>query len=384
MDSNHGKRMIMRNHTLLTLRTLSLALALALAQTACAPPDPILIGFIGGLNGRVADLGQAGRNGFQLAVEQTNAAGGVNGHPVEIMVRDDGQDSTLAKSAAEEMVAAKVAVIIGPMTSAMVEPILATATRAGIAVISPTVSTADLTAKDDLFLRVMADTRVYADLSARYNFEKNGVRRVAAVYDLRNRAYTESWLKSFREIFGALGGVMATEIPFESGDTTDHAELVGQMLATQPDALLFVSNAVDTARFAQQVRQTGASQKLLSVEWSATERLIELGGKAVDGMYMAQPFDRNDTSPGYLHFAEAYEARFQSLPGFSSIAAYDATRAALEAMARGATPGTMKQFLLEKGPFPGAQQTTQFDRFGDSLRQALHTVIRDGQFVVVN
>ena len=119
-------------------------------------------------------------------------------------------------------------------------------------------------------------------------------------------------------------------------------------------------------------------------EWAATERLIELGGKAVDEIYMAQPFDRNDTSPDYLRFAKAYEARFQSLPGFSSIAAYDATRAALEAMARGATPGTMKQILIEKGPFPGAQQPTHFDRFGDSLRQALHTVVRDGQFVVVN
>ena len=57
---------------------------------ACQKPEPIRIGFVGGLSGRVADLGGAGRNGVQLALEQRNAAGGINGRSVELVVRDDG------------------------------------------------------------------------------------------------------------------------------------------------------------------------------------------------------------------------------------------------------------------------------------------------------
>jgi branched-chain amino acid transport system substrate-binding protein len=360
-----------------------LSLSLFLALTACAPPEPIRIGFIGGLTGRVADLGQAGRNGFQLAVEQMNAAGGVQGRSIEIIVRDDDQDPAQARRAAEELVAAKVALIIGPMTSAMVEPVLAVATAGGITVLSPTVTSPDLTGKDDLFLRIMADTRVYAELSARYNYDKNGVRRVAAVFDQHNRAYSENWLAAFRQSFSALGGTMVAEIAFESAEGTDHGALVRQMLAAQPDALLFVSGALDTARFAQQARQIGAQQKLFSVEWSATERLIELGGKAVDGMYMAQQFDRNDRSPTYLSFANAYEARFHSPPGFPSVAAYDATRAALETLARGGSSSKLKQSLIEGSPFKGVQQAVLFDRFGDSQRPAFNTLIHDGQFVLV-
>ena len=363
------------------LRVLGLSLFLML--TACAPPDPIRIGFIGGITGRVADLGRAGRSGFQLAVEQFNAAGGVHGQKVEIIVKDDDQDPALAKRAAEELVAAKVAAIIGPMTSAMVEPVLAAATAGGVTVLSPTVTTPDLTGKNDLFLRIMADTATYAELSARYSFNKNGVRRVAAVFDLRNRAYSEHWLAAFRKSFTRLGGTMAAEIAFESGDDADHGALVQQMLAAQPDALLFVSGAVDTARFAQQARLLGAQQQLFSVEWSATERLIELGGKAVDGMYMAQQFDRSDTSSTYVSFAKAYEERFHASPGFPSVAAYDATRAVLEALLRGGKQSTMKQTLLENAPFAGVQQAVLFDRFGDSQRQAFHTIIRDGRFVLV-
>ncbi len=361
-----------------------LPLIAALSLTACGPSEPIRIGFVGGLTGRVADLGIAGRNGFQLAVEQMNSAGGVQGRQIELIVKDDGQDPAQARKVTEELVAAKVVAIIGPMTSAMAEPVLAAATAGGIAVISPTVTTTALTGKDDLFLRVTSDTANYADLSARYHFNKNGVRRVAAVFDTRNRAYTESWLNDFRKTFTALGGTLSAEIGFESGDETKHAALVAQLLASAPDALLFISGAVDTARFAQQAREADAERKLISVEWSGTEELIGLGGKAVEGLYLAQYFDRNDRTAEYQGFRRAYEGRFQQAPGFASVAAFDATRAALEAIGRAKRSTPVKEALLERGPFTGAQQAVRFNRFGDAERQAFVTTIRDGAFVVAD
>ena len=373
----------MRHTTSQLLTAIALLLA-GVSLSSCAPDEPIRIGFVGGLTGRVADLGQAGRNGLQLAVEEINASGGIKGRKVEILVKDDGQNADQARRVSEELIAAKVAVIIGPMTSAMVEPVLTTATRAGITVLSPTVTTSEMTGKDDLFLRIMADTRTYARLSAQYSFKTNGVRRVAAVFDTRNRAYSESWLAAFRNSFSELGGTVVTELPFESGDGTDYAKLIEQLLKAKPDALLFVSGAVDTARFAQQARLAGAHQKLFSVEWSATERLIELGGRAVDGMYMAQQFDRNDSSPAFQNFSKAYQARFHTSPGFPSVAGYDAMRAVFEAMVRSDSSTSLKRALLEKGPFTGIQQAVQFDQFGDSQRSALHTSIRDGHFVVVD
>lgn len=365
-------------------KTLALPLIATLFLTACGPSEPIRIGFVGGLTGRVADLGIAGRNGFQLAVEQMNSAGGVQGRQIELIVKDDAQDPAQAKRVTEELVAAKVVAIIGPMTSAMAEPVLAAATAGGIAVVSPTVTTTALTGKDDLFLRVSSDTSSYADLSARHQFNKNGVRRVAAVLDTRNRAYTESWLNDFRKAFVALGGAITAEVPFESGAETDHAALVAQLLASQPDALLFISSAVDTARFAQHARQSDPGSKLIGVEWASTEQLIALGGKAVEGLHLPQFFDRNDRSQEYLGFRRAYEGRFQQPPGFASVAAFDATRAVLEAVGRAKSSTPTKEALLERGPFTGAQQAVRFDRFGDAQRPAFITKVQDGSYVVVD
>lgn len=358
----------------------ALAFVAAALLGACAPPEPIRLGFIGGLSGRVADLGEAGRNGFLLAVEEANAKGGIGGQKIETLVRDDAQSADQARHATGELVAAKVAAIIGPVTSAMAEPVLAVATPAGIPVISPTVTTAKLTGIDDLFLRVISDTNEYSALSARHHFQQNGVRKVAAVLDIRNRAYTEAWLSGFRSTFSGLGGTLTSETPFESGDAGDYRALVTTALREKPDALLIIASAVDTARIAQQLPEGGPRPRLIGVEWASTERLIELGGKAVEGLAVTQYFDRNDSSPAYQQFQKGYEARFRSPPGFASVAAYDATRAVIEALSRGGK-APLRQTLIEGGPFTGAQQPVRFDRFGDARRDAFITVVRDGRFV---
>ena len=188
------------------------------------------------------------------------------------------------------------------------------ATAAGLPVVSPTVTTSALTGKDDLFLRVTEDTRGYSDLAANHHFRKTGLRRVAIVFDTRNRAYTEDWVQGFRLSFTGLGGKVVAEVPFESGDMPNHPALVRELLAGKPDGLVFVSSAIDAARFAQAARDAGARQTLIGVEWAATERFIELGGKAVDGVYLTQFFDRQSAAPEFQSMRQAYEARFKAPP----------------------------------------------------------------------
>ncbi|MCP5269204.1 MAG: ABC transporter substrate-binding protein [Zoogloeaceae bacterium] len=355
----------------------------SLFLAACGPAEPLKLGFIGGLSGQVADLGNAGRNGFQMAIEQANATGSVPGRKIEFVLKDDAQSAAQARQAAEELVAAGVVAIVGPMTSSMVPPILEVATKAKIPLVSPTATSSMLTGKDDNFLRVISDTRSYAEQSANYH-AKNGVRSVAAVFDTRNRTYTESWLADFRQAFAAQGGAMAVEVAFESGENADYGGLVKTLAASRADAFLFIANAIDTARLAQHAREQDVQRALIGVEWAGTEQLIEFGGKAVDGMVLSQFFDREDRSPEYQLFRQSYEKRFNSPPGFASIAAYDATKAVLDALARGGVREELKSALISRGPYAGAQQAVVFDRFGDSQRRTFTTVIRDGRFVVVN
>jgi len=176
-----------------------------LLVAGCSAKEPVKIGFIGGMSGRVADLGVAGRNGAVLAIEQKNAAGGINGRKLELLVRDDEQKPEVAGKVVAELLAQKVELIIGPMTSSMAFAILPQIEASQTILLSPTVTSSALSGKDDHFLRVCGNTRDYAEKSADFQYRQQNRRTVAAVYDLNNREYSEMWMNEFRARFEKTG-----------------------------------------------------------------------------------------------------------------------------------------------------------------------------------
>ncbi len=348
----------------------------------CSPDKPIRIGFIGGLSDRASDTGEAGRNGLVLAVEQRNQVGGVHGRHIDIVVQDDAQDPVKALAAIHALVAAHVDAVVGPFTSSVAAVVVPVVNQARIATISPTVTSGDFVGLDDYFIRINRTTRDNAMDYARLLYQR-GQRRVAAAYDARNLSYSDSWRKEFRAAFTARGGQLVAEVAFESQADTGFGDIVQKMLAAQPDSLLFIASAIDVGRLAQQAEKRVPNMPVSASEWAASESLIELGGQAVEDLLIAQTYNRDDTAVRYRRFHDAYLARFAREPGFSSIAAYDATTVLLQAMDRQERGETVTQAILKYGPFEGLQQSIQFDRFGDTPRKVFFTEVHGGKFVLL-
>lgn len=364
------------------MRRFAACLVVFAVLAGCGQRETLRVGFLAGLSGGVADLGEAGRNGAQIAVEEVNRAGGIDGRPVELVVRDDAQTPEKAIAATNELVALGVEAIIGPMTSAMAEVVLPLAQRAGVVLVSPTVTARKFFGQDDNLFLISSSTQDEARLSARFHFKENGMHRVAAIYDLKNLAYTESWLREFTVAFQELGGAV---LPFAYESTPDakFGTIVRQVLNKRPDGILLITSAVDAARLAQKIRERNPQVLLIASQWATTERLIELGGSAVEGMVLHNSFDRDSKAEGMQRLRSVYAERFQREPGFAGVAAYDATRAVLAALTRRHGGETLRDALLTRGPFPGAEENISFDRFGDSRRVQHIAVVRDGQFITV-
>lgn len=361
--------------------TLLVTLIISVMVVACSPREPIRLGFLGGLSGRVADLGIGGRDGAVLAIEMRNASGGVGGRLVELIAEDDQQDAEVAKQAVARLINHKVAAIIGPMTSAMAVATVPLANQAQVLMVSPTVTTTELAGMDDHFLRVIDSTTEYASRSAGYHFSVQGSRRITVAYDMRNQAYTESWLKDFRRAFEAAGGTIIEAVPFSSSDDSHFSVLAQRLLQPRPDAVLILANSVDTALLAQQLRKRDAVVHINACEWSATERLIELGGKAVEGIVIAQFIDRESQQASYVSFRKAYLARFKREPGFPGLIAFDATNVVLDGLVAQVPGQTLKNVILERREFTGAQSRIRFDAYGDATRDAYLTTVHHGAFV---
>jgi branched-chain amino acid transport system substrate-binding protein len=366
----------------MTLKILVTVL-LSVAMIACSKPEPIQIGFIGGLSDRNSDNGQSGQNGVILAVEQFNRDGGLNGRAVELVSRDDAQDKQLAAKAAKELVDARVEAVIGPFTSAMAAVIVPVTAQAGIFQISPTITSMDFYGKDDNLFRINRTTRDNAQDYAKVMLGR-GQRHIAVAYDLRNKNFTESWLKEFRAAITAAGATLAAQVPYESGSDTPFDKVVQTMVKGNPDSLFFIAGALDVARLAQQARKLAPKLPIGASEWASTEQLVELGGSVVEGLLIVQNYDHDDQSPRFKDFSEAYFKRFQRNPGDSSVSAYDAASVVLTALKSRSKGESMKAAALRSGPYSGLQQQIVFDANGDTTRKVFFTEIRGGRYVQIH
>lgn len=367
------------------VRRWCLAGALALLgglMSACGPQPPIVIGFVGGLTDRNADNGQAGQNGVILAVEQFNRNGGLAGRMVQLISHDDAQNPAAAERAARALVDAKVEAVVGPFTSGVAEVTVPILNRAGVFQISPTVTSMAFYGQDDHLFRLNPTTRDNARDYARVLVAR-GQRRVAVAYDLRNRSFTESWLKEFRLFLERSGARVVAAVPYDSQPDTRFDTVVADMLKARPDGLFFISGALDVARLAQQARQQAPQLPMGASEWAATEQLLELGGAVVEGLLIAQNYNHEDGSVRFRDFTEAYIKRFQHNPGYSSVSAYDATTVLLTALQQRRPGESLKAAVLRGGPYQGLQQTIAFDANGDAARRIFFTEVRGGSYVLL-
>jgi branched-chain amino acid transport system substrate-binding protein len=355
-----------------------------LLLASCGPAEPLRLGFLGGISGRFADLGATGRNGALLAVEQRNQNGGIRGRPVELIARDDEQDNTKGLQGLHDLVEMGAIGIVGPMTSSIAVAIAGEAERARVVLMSPTSVTNALTGRDDYFFRVVSPVTRYARQSAEYHRMRAGFRTAAIIYDVSNLDYTKNWAEEYRTAFEKSGGRLMNMVEFDTSKPKRYNGIADAALAGKPEIVILISNAVDAALIASVLKQKNPSINLGGSAWASTERLIELGGRAVEGMLVEQFFNRLDTSTRYVAFHEAFLKRFGTEPGFAGLTAFDAANVLLDAMELRPDRSGIKSTLLARKTFDGAQGTITFDATGDALRESYISKITNGRFLPVN
>ncbi|MCF8061008.1 MAG: ABC transporter substrate-binding protein [Deltaproteobacteria bacterium] len=364
---------------LLGLLTASL-LTMVFAAAGCDRSGPVRVGFSGCMSGRLSDLGIAGRNGVILATEELNAAGGLNGRTVKLLTRDDHQDPETAVRSDRELIEQGVVAIIGHMTSAMTHAALPQLNREGIPMISPTATSNRLNGLDDSLIRVMPPNRAETDHLARHAFHNLGLRRMAVLYDLSNRAYSEDYFENFKSSFETLGGRIVHVDRFTSGPGTDFSELGAGLLRPGLDGLLLVAGGMDTAMICQYVRMYGIDLPVISSGWAMTKDLLHHGGRTVEGLVFSHLMNQDSREDRFIAFRRRFRERFGEEPDFAAAHGYEAARMLFRGLQTTKDPKPLKQAILAQDSFFGVQGDFSLDRFGDPKRDRFLTRVRNGEF----
>lgn len=342
---------------------------------------PIRLGVIAGISGGNADLGQAGRNGFMLAVEEVNRAGGINGRPIELVIRDDGNSRDAATAAAKDLVKKQVAAIVGPFTSSMAAAVRSVTEPNGMLVFSPTASSVQFYGRDDHFFRLCSTSTDNAEYYAEFLAERRRHKRVSMAVDQTNPVFSKSFVSAFSKKFQSLGGEIVVEAWTDFRALVGYDDLVDSLREPKPDAVFLVANAVDAARTIQQFRKEDSTTEIVVVEWAGTQQLIELGGKAVEGVEILQVFNKFGTEERYVRFVAAFMSRFDADPSFSSVIAYEVIQVLRKAMEKQKDGQSLKEAILANRPYQGLQQTLTIDQYGDTVRNSHFVVVQGTEFV---
>ena len=365
--------------------------ALAAAALACgfsAKPataaEPLLIGYQMPLSGDRSQYGEAFRNSAEIKLKAFNAAGGVDGTPVEIVYEDSKNDPKEAIAIARKFADnPKILGVLGDFSSTVSMAAAEVYAKAGVPQLSQTASHPDYTKISKWQFRNIT-TQAYEGPFVADWMRGTGAKTVAII------AIQNDWgisaAENFETAFKAKGGkVTATEY-FNPG-TRDFRSILTKIGRSKPDAIYLCMFYEEGASALQQAKQLNVKSAMFSTSSLYSPKLIELGGDAVDGLRMASTFVPENPAKNVQTFVSEYKSNYGDAPNMFAAQAYDAVGIMLDALKTAgpkATRADLRDALAKTDDYPGVTGKTSFDpETREPQKELAKMEVKSGKFEVI-
>ena len=311
----------------------------------------IRIGGSFALTGPIPDPGKDIRQGAEIAIDDANAAGGVNGFLLELVAEDgacSGDQGTVVgnKFAADPTIVAVTGGTCSGETFGL-KPILQ---RARIPFVSPSATNPAVTSEDcDVCNRVALSDALQGQVDAEFAYNELGFRKVAVMHDSSD--YGKGVAEIFRDAFVKLGGEVVAFEGAKVGDTDFRAPLT-KIGVSQPELIFFGGYATEAALIAQQMKEVAGLEKtkFMGTDGAYTQQYLDTAGSAAEGTFMS--YVAGDTQADKLSvFKEKYVAKFGIEPeklGPFHAQSYDSVLLIVEAIKKVAKTDSAGNLRIER------------------------------------
>lgn len=303
------------------------------AQSGASGTDstPIRIGVVYSSSGSQAHTGAQEANVINMVVDEVNAKGGINGHPIKAILENDDTQTEKSVSAAKKLVFSdKVEVLMGANTSSAIKAIQQQVTESNkVPYFSMVGSNPDLTHKgQQWYFRNSLSSDYQTNSIINYAVKEKGLKRYAMLFDA---ASASDQAKAFESGLSKAGITLVAKEQFKTGDTSFNSQLL-KIQQAQPDALITIGLAPEAAGIAKQVRDMGLNATILGLVAIVYDEYITLGGSAVEGTIAASSFRKDNPDEKVQAFVKKYKEKFNESPDHAAAQTYDAMNVLIKAL----------------------------------------------------
>jgi len=355
------------------------AVAALVAGGGTAQAEPVKIGFNVPLTGFAAADGNSALIGAELAVEQANAEGGVNGEMVELVVLDDQASPKQAGPVATKLIEQQgVKVGVSGSYSGATRVAAGIYQAAGVPYIAAYAVHPDITRAGEYVFRTSFVGEVQGRAGAKLLGDMLGKKKVVLI-TLKND-FGKSLAAGFKEAAGQFGIEIINEYEYGIKDR-QFGPIVSKVKSDGPDAIYASGYFFTAGPLVSQLRAAGVQVPVIGQEGYDSEKFIEIAGAAAEGVIITTSLDRDSDVPATKDFIEAFEKKAGFGADMVAASAHTAVRVAIAALRQAGVddPKALRDAIAGT-TLEASTGVISFNALGEVRKDVQVQVVRDGAF----
>lgn len=341
--------------------TASPPVAATAAPTTDPAKTPYEIGAPLQFTGPGAVFAAVQKNGIQLAVDDINAKGGINGHKVNVTFVDTIDKNDTAVSAFQSLIQKGVLGIVGPTSTPALQAAMPVAGAAKVVVMVPAVATEGIADLSPYLHRVSAPESVIVPNAVKAAVTAYKPKTAALIFQ-SDQPFVVSGAKAMETTFAAQGVTIASSQTFVAGDVDFSAQLT-KIAQAKPDILGVAALTQQAIQIVTQARRLGINVAIVGNKGFSGAGVISQVGKALDGAIIGAQWSPEDVTPANQDFIKNYKAKFNADPDEFAAMAYDATNILFDAIKSAGEPASrekIQEYVMKLESYSGVSPTMTF------------------------
>ena len=304
-----------------------------------ASGDVIKIGANLELSGGVASYGSSIGDGAKLAIEEINAAGGIDGKQLELITVDNKSENSEATTAAIRLAEKEqVVAMLAPATSGNALATVEIANKYKVPIVTGSGTAPNVTVNDNGSVNEFAFRTCFIDpfqgtVAANFATKDLGAKNVA-IYADNASDYAKGLAASFKETVEANGGTVVAEEAYVAKDV-DFKSTLTNIKGKNPDFVFIPGYYEEVGLIVKQARDLGIDVPLMGADGWDSPTLIDLAGaKALNNTYITNHYSSEDPDASIQKFVEAFKGKYKEAPNAFHALGYDSIYFIVDAIKR--------------------------------------------------